>query len=362
MKKTLTLFSILFLSFGLFAQSRINADYNQAFRQAKVYYNEANYGKALKSAEDAILFKKNSIEKEVKTIENSLASKEVQRARGKISDIIPILRERQETDCIAIIDYYMAKQGAEFFHDSIWNLTAFIKTQKEYPEAQKLIGDIYKIEGEYELAEKFYRQALANFEIFDVPDEKYEILYTMADLSRLTGDYKKMELRLLNITSKENFDRRNMILKSALNVISRNNDTSMDKLFELYRYDDYYSLKAYCLLSDYYASVGETQKALSYSAIAVITGFTKMDSVIIKRNLTYEYTGLQDFLVEVSHYSDLVEWGVENEVWKSFYNLYILSNKLGYTKFSTDLLKVMAKDCPESYYQNAAVLELSKLK
>jgi tetratricopeptide (TPR) repeat protein len=362
MKKTLTLFSILFLSFGLFAQSRINADYNQAFRQAKNYYAQSDYGRAMKYAEDAIRFKKNTIDSEVSKIENSLSSKDVKRAQGKISDIIPILREREENDCIDIINYYMTKEGAEYFHDSIYNLIAHIKTQDEFPEAQKLLGDIYKIEGEYTLAESFYRKALNNFEILDVPDEKYEILYTMADLSRLTGEYEKMELRLLNITGKESFDRRNMILKSALNVISRNNNTSVDKLFELYRYDDYYSLKAYCLLSDYYENAGLTEKAMSFSAIAVITGFTKMEEVIKKRNLDYEYTNLQDFLVEVSHYEDLVEWGTENNIWKSFNNLYNLSKKLGYTKFSTDLLKVLAKDCPEPYYQNTAVLELSRLK
>ena len=362
MKKTLTLFSILFISVSLFAQSRINSNYNQAYRQAKNYYAQSEYGKAMKSAEDAIRFKKETIENEVRKIENSLSSKDVKKAQGKISDIIPILREREEIDCIEIINYYMNKMGAEYFHNSIYNLIAHIKTQIEFPEAQKLLGDIYKIEGEYTLAESYYRKALNNFEVLDVPDEKYEILYVMSDLSRLTGDNEKMELRLLNITGKENFDRRNMILKSALNVISRNNSTSVDKLFELYRYDDYYSLKAYCLLSDYYEEAGQTEKALSFSAIAVITGFTKMEEVIKKRNLNYEYTGLKDFLIEVSHYSDLVEWGTENNIWKSFNNLYRLSNTLGYKTFAKDLLKILAKDCPEPYYQNTAVLELSKLK
>lgn len=362
MKKCLLFIISCFFCISLFSQTRVNSKYNKSFREAQNYFDSADYGKSLKKAEDSIMFKKQEIEREVSLLENSLISKDVKAAQDKITLIKPILRERQEFECIEIIDYYIGKYGESRFNNSLTQLISFIKTLKEFPEAQKLIGDIYKIEGEYSFAEEYYSKALKNSEILDIPDEKYEILYTMADLSRLMGNYNKMEERLLNISGKENLENRKMILNSALNMISRNNVSSVNRLFELYRYDDYYSLKAFCLLSDYYESIGQYEKALSFSALSVITGFTKLDSIISKRNLSYEYESLDAFLLEVANYSDLVEWGSNNNIWKSFNNLCNLSYKIGYKNFSNELLKVLAKNSPDEYYQRTAVLKLEELK
>lgn len=360
MKKTLFIFISLFTSL-LFAQTKINSDYASAYRQALISFEDKQYGTSLKYAQEAIRLKKENVLKEVNKLERSLATREVRAAGDEINKVIKALQDRDEFDIAQIIEYYVEKKGNDYFNNSIKKLIAYIKTQEEYPEAQKLIGDIYKLEGEYALAESFYQKALEYSEVLDVNDEKYSILYLMADLSRLSGDKNEMEVRLLNIASSETIEKRTMLIKSMVNIIKRDNPGTVDRFFDMYRFEDYYSLNAYCQLAEYYKECGELDKALGFSALAVITGFSKMDYVISKRELNYEYKDIQSFLENVVNYHDLVEWGETNNIWKSFDLLCELSNKCGGKTFSNDLLKVLARYSPSEYWQHTAVIKLDSL-
>lgn len=360
MKKTLLLLISLFSSL-LFAQTKINSDYASAYRQALISFEDKQYGTSLKYAEEAIRLKKENVAKEVNKLEKSLATREVRAAGDEIKKVIKALKERDEYDIASIIEYYVEKKGLSYFNNSIKKVIEYIKTQEEYPEAQKLIGDIYKLEGEYSLAESFYKKALDYSEVLDVNDEKYSILYLMADLSRLSGNKNEMEVRLLNITSKETIEKRTMLINSMVNIIKRDKPDTVDKFFAMYRFEDYYSLNAYCQLAEYYKECGELEKALGFSSLAVITGFSKMDYVISKRELNYEYADIQSFLEDVVNYHDLVEWGETNNIWKSFDLLCELSNQIGAKTFSNDLLKVLARYSPSEYWQHTAVIKLDSM-
>lgn len=359
--KKIFLVLIFSLSLSLFAQSKVTVNYVVSYRTAKQYFDEGNYGKALKYAEDALRLKKENAAKEAKKLENSLATRQVKAAGDEIDDVLKVLKLRDEYDCINIINYYVSIKGVQYFNNSVKAIVQYIKNQEQYPEVYKLMGDIYKMEGEYSLAEDFYQKAWDNNEVLDVPDEKYEILYLMADLSRLTGDYEKMEVRLLNIAGKDTIEKRTILLKSMTKLIKTDKPETLDKFFNMYRFDDFYSLNAYCQLADYYQSINEYEKALGFSALAVVTGFTKLENVMSKRNITYEYTNLSDFLDQVSNYYDLVNWGNSNNIWKSFDLLCELSSKAGAKTFSVDLLRVLARYSPSEYWQNAAVIKLDTL-
>ena len=58
MKKTFSLLFISLIGFTLFAQNSLNSKSTISFRNAKASYENKEYGKALKYAEDAILYKK----------------------------------------------------------------------------------------------------------------------------------------------------------------------------------------------------------------------------------------------------------------------------------------------------------------
>ena len=358
MKKILLFIIVSFISFSLFAQNNLNSKSIIAYRNAVNCFENKEYGKALKYAEDAILYRKEQVTADYTMIQNSLAPKEVKKAGDDINNIISVLNERDEYECIDLINYYNSRGD---FNNSISRVLEYIKGKENYPEAQKLIGDIYKLEGEYSFAEQYYLKALDNAAILDIPDERYEIIYMLAELSRLNQDYDTMEIRLLNIIGKEQ-NQTNMILtKSMKNTVSRNNADAIEKFFQMYRANNYFSLKAYLELAKYYSSINQKEKAFDYSALAVITGFTKIYNVLEKRDIDFSYTDLTSFLDKIPYHSDILTWGDENGVWQSFNVFCSICNDNGFDKFSMELLQILAFHSPQKFWQQDAVLKLDKI-
>lgn len=361
MKKTFTILILCFFS-ALYAQSRITInDTLIAYRNAVTEFDSQNYGMSLKFCEDAILYRKQLIEYQLNTLKTSLSAKRVHNAGDDIDDVLAVLKDRKETECINIISYYLKKFGAEHFENSISSLLEFIESSKEYPEAHKLIGDIYKLEGEYDFAEQYYKLALQNADVLDVPDEKYDILYELSEISRLKGDFERQESRLLNVLADDKNFLDGALTSAMKNTIRGNKKDSVEKFFMLYRADSYTSIKSYNLLSQYYSSLGEDERALTFASLCVITGFSKICSIIESRNPVYEYSDLETFFQETGFYSDIIEWGNENGIWESFNNLAELTLKMGYKNFARELLVVLAKFSPEVYWQKSAVLMLENM-
>lgn len=358
----ITIFCLMFTAV-LFAAPKKPAVINpeMAYRKAVTAFDSGDYGKALKYSEDAILYKKQKVENELELLKNTLSPKQVQAAGDDIEKVLYVLNERNEKESIKIINNYLKIKGLEYFESSIQNLLNYIASTKVYPEAQKLIGDVYKLEGEYAYAEEYYRMALDNKDILDVPDEKYEILYMLSDISRLKNDNEQLEVRLLNILTEDKSFKDQTLQRAILRTVKQDKKDSVEKLFTLYRANSYYSLKAYNELTEYYYKQGEQDKALTFAALFAITSFSKIYETIELRNFAFEYENLGTFLQEASFYNDIVKWGSDNYVWKSFNILARYANEYGYTTFAKELLKVLVQYSPERYWQQEAVLELQKI-
>ena len=363
MKKTVLFFILSALSFSIFAANKKQKTDESvvAYRNAIEAMDAQDYGKALKYSEDAILYRKQNIENQINTVKNSLSAKRVQAAGDRFDPVLAVLENRKEYETANIINYYLKKKGKDYFEDSINNLLIYLENSKAFPEAHKIIGDIYKLEGEYQFAEEYYLMALDKADVLDIPDEKYDILYMLADISRLENDFPKMEVRLLNILA-EDIDYRDAALKrSMLGTISSNKKDSMEKFFNLYRADSYNSINAYNQLAEYYHDAGESKKALEFAALSSITSFSRIIEILYSRNSTFEYKDLASFYQEASGYADIIEWGNKTSAWKSFNILAKYSTEAGYNNFSRELLRVIARYAPENYWQRDAVLQLEKL-
>lgn len=365
MKKTvlfciLTAFSInLFLSAN---DKSVKTDESViAYRNAIEAMDSQDYSKALKFSEDAILYRRQRIEKQISTLKNSLSAKRVQAAGDRFDPVLNVLDKRGENETTSIINFYLKKKGKEFFNDSVINLLSYLENSKAYPEAHKLIGDIYKLEGEYQFAEEYYLMALDKADVLDIPDEKYDILYMLADIGRLQNDFDKMEVRLLNILAEDSNFKNKALKRSMLETIKGNKKDSMVKFFTLFRADSFYSINAYNQLAEYYHSKGQTDKSLEFASLAAITSFTKINEVIYSRNSAYEYSDLAAFMQEASFYDDVVEWGSRNFAWKSFNTIARYAHEADCKNFSVELLRVLARYTPEKYWQRDAVLQLENM-
>lgn len=362
MKKYFIALFLFSVSFNIFANTNfIIKKSTKAYHNAVIYFEKQEYGKALKYSEDAIQYRKEEIELEQKILRNALSPKRVQAAGENINEVLKVLESRKEFEAIKIIKSYYNINENTSYDDSISVLVNFIDSRKEFPEAQKLIGDIYKIEGEYEFAETYYMMSLKNENVLDIHNEKYDILYTLVEISKLQENYSQMEKRLLSILINDSHYNDKNFKKSIVSLIRQNKNDSLEKFLLLYRADDYVSIPAYNQLCEYYINQNEMDKALEICALSVITSFTKINLIFKDRDPDYDYINLEDFFSILENQQDVINWGIKNDVWKSFNTLADIANRLGINEFARDLLVVLAKGSPERYWQENAVLQLSIL-
>lgn len=331
-------------------------------REAKTSFRANQFGKALEYAERAKYERKKIIKWQYNTVNSSLKAGEVKKARGILTDIIPILQEREEQDAIDIILLYQRKLPASYLKDSADNLVDFLSKSDAYPEADMLIGKVYRLEGEYSLSRQYLLSAWQNARLLDIQDEQYSILYELAELCFLEGDMDGYEKNLLLIL-KDSGDFNNAALKSALlSRIRGGKKEDMEKFFLLFRCDNYRSIKAYGSLADYYQEVGEKDKALVLSALGVLTGFSKLYDTVRSRDPEFEYKGLQSLFDKMEEYSDIIDWAEEERIWHLLNEFAMRVNSAGSTRFATDLLTTLAKSATEDYWRRQAAEFLATIK
>ena len=361
MKKSFVLLFFTFFAVNVFSVDLINEDSVQSYRDAKSFFLNKEYGKALDKCEEAITFRKENVLEEVSIITEALKPKQVQRAGDDLSGVLKVLNERNEKRPISVINKYIKLKGEDYFENSISKLISHIQQKEHYPEVYKLIGDIYKLEGEYKFAEDYYKKALDNSNVLNIPNDRFELLYSLAEISEINEDYKRMEIRLLNILTDDSTYKNKALSKALLNTVVSNKKDCFEKFFVLYRGNNYFSLKAYSKLSDYYYSIQDYDKAFNFCALNVITSITKIQEVISSRDITFEFKNIENLLYHVQYYDDIIKWGNDNEIWSSFNLLAKITKELGNKDFTEKLLKVLAQFSPEEYWRKEAVLQLSYL-
>lgn len=360
-KKILFNCVLSFFMASLFSQMNLNEESKKNYRLALESFENKNYGDALKYSEFAILYRRQLIEKQIESLKTSLTSRQVQTAGDEIDSILEILIERKENVSVEIIDYYLKRKGIEYFDNSMQNLLTYLQESLLFPEAQKLIGDIYRLEGEYDFAETYYLLALENASVLDIPDQKYEILYLLAQISRLQNDFDKMEVRLLNLLVEDKNFRDKNLISSMKRTIKSSKKGTMEKFFTLYRADSYIFIDAYNQLAEFYYKNQELSKALEFACLSAITSFSKISEILEERNLDYEYSTFSKFLQEASFYDDVIEWGKTSSAWKSFNILAKYAKENECTTFARELLVSLAQFSPVLYWQKDAVLLLEEM-
>lgn len=352
---------LFFLIAGLFSQTNLNEESIKNYRLALDSFDDKNYGDALKYSEFAILYRKQLIEKQIESLKTSLTSRQVQTAGDEIDSILEILTKRKENVSVEIINYYLKRKGIEYFDNSMQNLLTYLQESLLFPEAQKLIGDIYRLEGEYDFAETYYLLALENAAVLDIPEQKYEILYLLAEISRLKNDCDKMEVRLLNLLIEDKNFRDKNLISSMIRTIKSDKKGTMEKFFTLYRADSYIFIDAYNQLAEFYYKNQEFSKALEFACLSAITSFSKITEILEERNLDYQYSSFSKFLQEASFYDDVVEWGITSSAWKSFNILAKYAKDNECKTFARELLVSLAQFSPVLYWQKDAVLLLEEM-
>ncbi len=365
MRKLFCVLSVLSIFSALSAAGPDRPDYvidsRRILTRAQTAFDAADYGAALKLAEEAKTARKRQIEWEVSTLRNSFKPAEVKYAGDTITDILPVLERREDFDAIEIIRRYEKIKGRDFFEDSPEKLIGYIQSVRAFPEADSLAGDVYIIEGEYTVAEQYYTAALDSASVLDIPDEKIDILYKLADISRLQGETEKYEQNLLLIAAADTAFTDGVLYKAMLNTVRDTDSGCIEKFFRLYRVKNTRLISAYTGLAELYQAAGAEDKALRAGALAAITGFTKLYDVIRRRTPEFEYSDFASLLSETARHGDLVDWGNRNNVWKGFNLFAAQAFRNGCPVFARELYTALSEHSPESYWREEAAAQLKEI-
>ncbi|MBQ0166002.1 MAG: hypothetical protein KBT02_02695 [Treponema sp.] len=371
MKKLVFIIVLTLIAACLFAQVGNNTFNTSSWKMldnAQRAYDEGDVMKAMKLAENARQARIEEFTNAASTMETALIPTAVQRRGDLIPDVRKIWEERKESQAIAILDNALLLHTEEDFNNSITAVCEWYRSRIAYPEAEYLLGKLYMLEGEYDIASDFFRQAIDHSDVLDIQDEKISILYDSAYLDELRNDMNGFEEKLLQImeynpdyveyiTSRSS----NSYLDAIIRATRRN--FTPDKFFLLYRSEYYDTISACIDLASYYSEMGYNDKAFPVSVLAVLTSFTRIYSILKSRNVKYVYTTVEGFFDEAAKHSDVQKWMKDNKVWNSFYVFGKLV--LDYQRnesMAKDIFIILNEKCPDSYVKNAASTMLSTME
>ncbi len=313
-------------------------------------FDERDYSKALNLAIKAKDNRHAEIDWEYYILESALSPYQVRREGEKFMDVLPVLKERDETEAITLINKYLSLKGESFFNDSVYSLLEWVKSTEVYPEADYLIGKIYQLEGEYKTAYDYYEQARCESDYLDIPSQKIDILYSMSDLAIQSDNVEQYEQILVLILNEDKNFKNQTLLDSFIRTIDTDKASNFDRFFMLYRAD--FSPSSPCLrkMSDLYESRQEYKKSLECISLLVMESFTHIFSSIQERDKGYKYTTMIDFFNKCSDYPDIIQWCQQNKVWESFYLMADKIEKRGKVKFAKEIFFVMSISVPDLYW------------
>ena len=342
-------------------------DYWFVLKQAENAFCSNDYGRALALAEEAKEKKQQVADWEKLALDQTQRSSKVRKVGDYLDELLPVLKERGYDNAVYVINAKLKLYGSDFFHGKFSELKAWVEKDYLYPEADFLIGKIYKLEGEFGLSGDYLGKAYDNIKRLDIGDVKYDILYELADLADFREDGPEYEKMLLAVLADDRLYRDEGFMKALVRLINDgktkggkgSSDQAVEKFFLLYRSDNDISIQALEKLSVYYSGINQTEKALRCAALGAVAAVSKIEDILKDRMIDYSYNGFVDLLAKSSMYGDIIDWGNDNNIWELFFSLAKISRSYGQVEFSDALFAILAQYEPEDYWKLRASSEIS---
>ncbi|HKL85681.1 MAG TPA: hypothetical protein VJ861_05060 [Treponemataceae bacterium] len=331
--------------------------------QAWIAFEHNNPGEALHLCEKARQIHRDKNQFMRNELANSLIPMQVKKEKDDLSAIRSVLLERNDVTAITILDSIFLTNPPSSFSNSMSAVLKWLEIRGVYPEADYLTGRIYELEGEVSLALNYYQKALNNYEVMDIPEERFTILYRMADLSQFSGNTGLMENYLLRIVSEDSVYSQTKPLTPMLSAMLRTLDTekTSDKFFLLYRHNYLKGLLAYQMLATYYYNKNDfDNRALAASALSSIISVTQLSAALNEYDFSWEYSSLKDLFTRIGKNSELKEWARSAGVWDSFLLFGKILIRSDMREQGRHVWSVIAAYCPEKDIALEASTLLSK--
>ncbi len=353
-KICIQILAILTLAASVFSQDIIPdpPDQNRLAKfilaDAQIAFEDNDFPTAFLLTQEAIDARKAESAWSVYTLETELRKPNAQKIGKDIEQLLYFFKGRQDLDVVQIIEHVLIDFTYEYFDYNMDKLLIYLRESANYPEANYLLGKLYFIEGELEIAESYILLSYDYKHLLDIPDVQFDILYSLADLYAVTQNWNAFEEVLLLIASEDESyyvdGMPSAFLFSVTSALKSGMDS--DRFFLLFRNDYYKSLQAWNYLTYFYNDLGYSEKALEAALLYTTSSLQRIDEVLMDRDINYTYTTLEQFFRDVKLFNDIAIWAENNYFWEGFYVLAKLCSEQGYIEFAQEIFIALAMECP----------------
>lgn len=288
--------------------------------EGKKAFREGEYGAALALFEEARTERRARYARMETAFIALLSIGEVRRIGDNLEIIERYVTERNQFDAAAALEelYYRVGRGA--LGNSAKTALSYFGRLKEYPEAEFMIGEVYRLEGEFGIALSQYNKALEHNIEAESPLFSTEILYTMADVNRSGRNWRLMEEALERIMVVDKLW--NSTGTFARTAMTRTLGTDgINSFLQMYRHKSGAAEKAHRLLGEFCYKSGRHNIAESHLAFAVLEQNTVIIDEALRNRFDFSFTTLNDLMAEISRRPEIKKYMQDVEYFKTLYYL-----------------------------------------
>jgi tetratricopeptide (TPR) repeat protein len=225
------------------------------------------------------------------------------------------------------------------------------------PEAEAAIGDVYRAEGEFQMAERQYTRAYNLKNALAIPAEKYDILYRWAGLYEDQELYSKMESKLLAIVADDRWSQGEQL---PVQVERNYVDKGLDHVLALYRFDSGFSTAAHSRLGWFYYRTGRYPQAVRHLLYAVILQVSEAADFLRQKDSDAAIDGLEGFFTQIVRDPEARSWLASSSLPSDLYYLSASSWELGHPAKAQAVWKMLASVKESGKYAELSRRQLVK--
>lgn len=273
--------------------------------------------------------------------------------------VIPVLLFSQDIDLASAPSWLLMELGEKAYGEKEFGeaLTLFREVKRRegvYPEADYWIGLVFEADAELGLAIEQLKAAYRDRNQLYTLDDKYTILYKLADLYVRNGDYLSYEETLkLIIADDEEF---NAVRMEVLVRVLQ--EKGLDSLLKLYRFGSDYSINAHLHLGAFLHESGRNPQSINHLLFAVITIFSRSIEFLRNEDPDYTFEDTGSFFDFANEFEELGSYFTSTGHFQGIYLLAKAFDETGHSVLARSLWKVVAEESGDTLLQNRARKDL----